>query len=221
MPKPPAILALAVVDTECSVAYCPADGQVVQLRQARVRSGGEVLAPLLRQLLHNNAIDPKTIAGIAAHCGPGSFTGMRVTLAAALALGQAWGVPVVGVPYHAAVALALPQAVRLGKTILVATPSSKDDWHVAALDAAGKILYPPTAQPQPHCPENLMAKNLLWLGPGAALGQSHSGGEVYGEKLPEVDAAAIGAYAQVFWQMRDTLVPEALYLRGAAVTVAA
>lgn len=39
--------------------------------------------------------------------GPGSFTGVRVGLAAARALGLAWAVPVVGVPGDALVARAL------------------------------------------------------------------------------------------------------------------
>ena len=44
---------------------------------------------------------------ILVNCGPGSFTGVRVGLAAARALGLAWGVPVLGYSTHALLAARL------------------------------------------------------------------------------------------------------------------
>jgi len=51
----------------------------------------------LRKLLRRLSWKPAELTGIAVSIGPGSFTGIRIGLAAARALGQALEIPVVGV----------------------------------------------------------------------------------------------------------------------------
>lgn len=55
------------------------------------RGHAEALIPQIADLLNGGHAD-----GISVDVGPGSFTGIRVGLAAARALGFAWGVPVAG-----------------------------------------------------------------------------------------------------------------------------
>jgi tRNA A37 threonylcarbamoyladenosine modification protein TsaB len=57
--------------------------------------------------------------------GPGSFTGVRIGLAAR-ALGLAWGVPVLGYPTLALIA-AIAQAEQPGE-VLVATTGGHGEW---------------------------------------------------------------------------------------------
>jgi tRNA threonylcarbamoyl adenosine modification protein YeaZ len=56
---------------------------------------GSGLLPAIHELLHERELTPASLAGIAAVAGPGSFTGIRIGLAAAKAFAQALALPVV------------------------------------------------------------------------------------------------------------------------------
>jgi tRNA threonylcarbamoyladenosine biosynthesis protein TsaB len=94
-----------VLDTSldaCTAAMVQ-DGAVVDMRQQIIGKGhAELLPLLLEDMLH--AVDMSQITGIAVCVGPGSFTGLRVGLAAARAFALAWQVPVHGASSLAAVA---------------------------------------------------------------------------------------------------------------------
>ena len=83
-----------VIDTAtraCSVALF-ADGQLVASHYEVIGRGhAERLLPLVADLPDRGRADQ-----IVVNVGPGSFTGIRVGVAAARALGFAWGVPVSG-----------------------------------------------------------------------------------------------------------------------------
>jgi tRNA threonylcarbamoyl adenosine modification protein YeaZ len=83
-----------VVDTAtaaCSVALIDG-GRLVERRHAIVGRGhAEHLMPMIEALLAGRRPD-----SILVDCGPGSFTGLRVGLAAAQGLAIGWGIPVTG-----------------------------------------------------------------------------------------------------------------------------
>jgi tRNA threonylcarbamoyladenosine biosynthesis protein TsaB len=91
-----------VIDTAtatCSVALIEG-GRVVDALSDRVGRGhAERLIPMIASLPDDGRADTLLV-----NCGPGSFTGVRVGLAAARGLGLAWGVPVVGYSTHALIA---------------------------------------------------------------------------------------------------------------------
>jgi tRNA threonylcarbamoyl adenosine modification protein YeaZ len=93
-----------VIDTAtaaCSIALI-ADRMVVEARHEVVGRGhAERLLPMIAALPDGGRADRVLV-----DCGPGSFTGVRVGLAAALALGIGWDVPVAGYSSTAAVAVA-------------------------------------------------------------------------------------------------------------------
>jgi len=75
----------------CSVALIE-DGRIVASGHvAMARGHAERLVPMIAELPHGGRCD-----SILVDVGPGSFTGIRVGIAAARALGFAWGVPVHG-----------------------------------------------------------------------------------------------------------------------------
>lgn len=67
----------------------------------------ERILPALEGLMEAGDISPERVEGIAVTAGPGSFTGLRIGLAVAKALGYAWRVPVRGVSTLAATAWSL------------------------------------------------------------------------------------------------------------------
>ena len=93
-----------VIDTAtaaCSVALIE-DGAVVDQQHEVVNRGhAERLLPMIAALPAGGRADR-----ILVDCGPGSFTGVRVGVAAALALGMGWQAPVAGYSSLAVVAVA-------------------------------------------------------------------------------------------------------------------
>jgi tRNA threonylcarbamoyl adenosine modification protein YeaZ len=82
-----------------AVAELDADG--VELRAARstvdAKAHGELLAPEVHAVLAESGIRPGDLAAVVAGVGPGPFTGLRVGLVTAAALGQTLDVPTYGV----------------------------------------------------------------------------------------------------------------------------
>jgi len=92
----------------------------------------ENLFPLIDRTLKEFKVDRKRIDSVSVHRGPGSFTGLRIGLAAAKGLCQAWNVPLVGVDGTWIYRARVPEAERL----CVVSPSRRDlfyaRWFVGA-----------------------------------------------------------------------------------------
>lgn len=78
-----------------------------RLEQARLldRRHAEELFELLKSFLRAAGLPLARVEGVVVGQGPGSYTGVRIGVAAALGLGRALGVPVVGVDTLAAIAM--------------------------------------------------------------------------------------------------------------------
>ncbi len=69
----------------------------------------QTLQPQLEEALRlSGAPRGAAVDGIAISIGPGSFTGLRIGLAAVKALSYAWGVPIIGVPTLEALSMNFP-----------------------------------------------------------------------------------------------------------------
>lgn len=107
------LLAFDTATPACTAALFSEAGEpVAQIDEVMARGHAERLMPLLEVLLGGRRPN-----AIAVGCGPGSFTGLRVGIAAAHGLAIGWGVPLhgfstlallaAGAPPGAAVAIAL------------------------------------------------------------------------------------------------------------------
>jgi len=83
-----------VIDTAtaaCSIALIEGEAVMASAHEVVGRGHAERLLPIIAALPEGGRAD-----AILVDCGPGSFTGVRVGLAAARALALGWGVPVSG-----------------------------------------------------------------------------------------------------------------------------
>ena len=95
------LLAIDSATAACSAALLE-NGEVLDERYELVGRGhAERLLPMIEELLAGRRPD-----AILVDCGPGSFTGVRVGLAAAHGLAIGWGVPLTGYSSMSAIAAA-------------------------------------------------------------------------------------------------------------------
>jgi tRNA threonylcarbamoyl adenosine modification protein YeaZ len=107
------LLALDTATPACTAALLGTDGAVLgQFDELMARGHAEQMMPLLDRLLDGRRPD-----AIVVGCGPGSFTGLRVGIAAAHGLAIGWRVPLAGMSTLALIAAGVagdgPVAVAL------------------------------------------------------------------------------------------------------------
>jgi tRNA threonylcarbamoyladenosine biosynthesis protein TsaB len=91
------VLAFDCSGASCSAAVLIDDRPAGQRFAAMERGHAETLLPMIESVLREAKLTPTAIELIAVTTGPGSFTGLRIGLAAARGLALARGVPAIGV----------------------------------------------------------------------------------------------------------------------------
>lgn len=71
-------------------------GKTVKILEETRIPGSQVLLTLIKKILKAQKLDFKDVTGIEVNCGPGSFTGLRVGVSVANALGFSLKIPVNG-----------------------------------------------------------------------------------------------------------------------------
>lgn len=109
----------------CSVALVE-DGRVVDFRHEILGRGhAERLVPLIAEM-----VDGGRASSIAVGCGPGSFAGVRIGVAAARGLALGWGVPVRGFATPSLVAAAAADEIAAAGGALLAMEGGHGQWFV-------------------------------------------------------------------------------------------
>jgi tRNA threonylcarbamoyl adenosine modification protein YeaZ len=117
-------LAIECATEACSAALFEGDALVDGRCEILGRGHAERLVPMIAELPGKGRAER-----IAVSLGPGSFTGVRIGLAAARALGLAWKAEVLGYPTLALVA-AMARAQRPGKPVSVCMSGGHGEWFV-------------------------------------------------------------------------------------------
>jgi len=107
------VLVIETATAACSVALLDGDRVVAARHELVGRGHAERLVPMIGEVLAEAGV--KHTDMILVDCGPGSFTGIRVGLAAARALSLAWHVPVTG--YSALALIAATAKENVGVAI--------------------------------------------------------------------------------------------------------
>lgn len=218
MTASPLILGLDTALSGCSAALAGEDGVPLAHRFELIARGhAERLVPMVGELLADAGVAPERIAAVAVALGPGSFTGIRVGLAAARAFALAWKVPCHGVSSLAALALGGldENAGRLdGRPLLAAIDASRGQVYAQIFrnaDGAPGAL----SEPQALTPEDAAALArthgcALAVGSGAALVEAASGGALPAAGPEWTDAVRVARLSRL---PGFALAPQALYVR--------
>ena len=125
------ILAVDSALGPCSAALWQ-DGRVVAEAAAESAEPDAVLVPMVAAVMAQANIAYAALDAIAVTIGPGSFTGLRVGVAAARGLSLAAGVPAIGITTFEALAAALDPADIRGRDILIAIAAGRGDVYAQA-----------------------------------------------------------------------------------------
>ncbi|MBA4161845.1 MAG: tRNA (adenosine(37)-N6)-threonylcarbamoyltransferase complex dimerization subunit type 1 TsaB [Novosphingobium sp.] len=130
------LLAIDCATEACSVALFEHGALLHGDYRVLGRGHAELLVPMIAALPGKGRADR-----IAVSLGPGSFTGLRVGLAAARALALAWGAELVGYPTLALVA-AMARAERSEAPVDAVMNGGHGEWFVQQFAADGTALAP-------------------------------------------------------------------------------
>ena len=123
---------MTVLAFDCAISGLSAalvrDGQSLAMHREEGRGQAATLLPVIAALLHQAVVDRRDLAMIAVTIGPGSFTGVRVGLAAARGLAIALGVPLAGIATTRAL---LAQAEPDERLAVAAIDTRLGDWFCA------------------------------------------------------------------------------------------
>ena len=115
----------------CAAALLLPDGTVLNRLEPMDKGQAERLMPMLAELLADAGLDWADLTRIGVGTGPGNFTGVRISVAAARGLALGLGIPAIGVTRLAALAHGLP------RPLLVAEDARRAEAYAQGFDMPG------------------------------------------------------------------------------------
>jgi tRNA threonylcarbamoyladenosine biosynthesis protein TsaB len=211
------ILAIDTALDLCSACVVDdaAAGAVAQESMVLSRGHAEALLPLVERVMARVEGGFESLERVAVTVGPGSYTGLRVGLSAARALGLALEAPVVGVTTLSALLAPLLAAGHEG-TLAAVIDARHGAVYLLALHATDGIVVPPTHSPLDAAADRLGPGPVTLTGSGApllaaALEARGVAVTVSGTGGPDIlSVASLGQVADPAQAL-----PRPMYLRGA------
>jgi tRNA threonylcarbamoyl adenosine modification protein YeaZ len=183
---------ILAIDTSCgaaSVAIVEGGraGPLAMMSRPMARGHADALPLMVEEAMRGIDGGFPSLTRIAVATGPGSFTGIRIGLAMARAMGLALATPVVGVSTLAAFAAPLLSEPRTG--IIAATIDARHgSVYFQLFEASGRPLGPPRCDTPRECVRAIGAGPAWLAGDAAAL----VAGEAQRAGLPyDLDAARV------------------------------
>ncbi len=163
-----ALIAIDSCADYCSVALSlSAASDPLVLSRAMRRGHAEALLPMIDDLIRQADVSLSVLAGIAVTCGPGSFAGVRVGIAAARGLALALGIPAAG--FSVLEVLAFSARKRAGEyPCLVAIAARGDEFYIQTFDRTGLADSEPRVMERHACLFQFRHWPGLLIGSGAA-----------------------------------------------------
>jgi len=210
----------AVLAFDCAVSGLGVavvrDGTALASLREEGREQAARLLPAIAATMEQAGVERRALSMVAVTTGPGSFTGVRVGLAAARGLAMALGIPLAGI---ATTAVLLAQADARGRLVVAALDSHLGDWFCAIRAGDGEPFLASTDD----LARRLEGRPCLVVGPeAAALAPLLPHAEAMVALPDPVVLARLALDEGVEgWQMRNRAegLPRPLYLRGVNITL--
>jgi tRNA threonylcarbamoyladenosine biosynthesis protein TsaB len=192
------------------------DGAVLASLREEGREQAARLLPVIAAAMEQAGVERTMLSMIAVTTGPGSFTGVRVGLAAARGLATALGIPLAGI---ATTAVLLAQADAPDRLVMAALDSHLGDWFCAI--RAGDAT--PFLASTEGLARRLDGQPCLVVGPEAAALAPRLPNAKALVTLPDPAVLARLALEEGVegWRTRNQTdgLPRPLYLRGVNITL--
>ena len=198
------ILAIDTALNACSVAIT--DGAETRAFNHEIRSRGhaETLLPLIRSLMSEAKLSFPDLDLVAVTVGPGTFTGLRIGLAAARGISLAAAKPCVGVTTLESLAASVDARTAGPQIIVPAIDARRQEVYLQSFKYDEEphfpnAISPPIASPITEASDHIVNQPLLLLGNGAALLEQSGALKDYNFKIldqePNPDARIIAKIA--------------------------
>jgi tRNA threonylcarbamoyladenosine biosynthesis protein TsaB len=208
------VLAFDCSGASCSAAVVIEDRPAAQRFVPMERGHAESLLPMIETVLREAALTPATLDLLAVTIGPGSFTGLRIGLAAGRGLALARKLPAIGIPSFDAV---VAEAAE-GRPLFIVLESKRAELFVQRRDRADPHL--PALVPPEEWAAILPSGPCYLAGDGAArLAAAVGRADVAvlpGHGLP--DPVALARLGAARWQAGNRTPLAPLYLRAPDTT---
>ncbi|MFO1096775.1 MAG: tRNA (adenosine(37)-N6)-threonylcarbamoyltransferase complex dimerization subunit type 1 TsaB [Xanthobacteraceae bacterium] len=211
------VLAIDTALAACSAALLDLDRGGILAHQSRPMDRGhaEALMPTIAQVMSEAKMEFAEIDRIAVTIGPGSFTGIRVGVAAARGIALAAEKPIVALTTLAA--FAAPHISADDTTpLLAAIDARNDQLYIQLIGRGGRAIIPPRVAGLREAIRIASGTPTRIVGSGAGLIHAHWAGVppplfVESTPAPDIDwVARLGAVAA-----ETTPHPKPMYLRSA------
>ena len=187
------ILALDSALSSCSAAVMK-DGKILsEILEKCLRGQAERLIPMCQEVCDGAAVPFDQLDAIAVTCGPGTFTGVRIGLAAAKGLSLALDIPLIGVTTLEAVAqymMSEGEGLPKGK-IAIVHDARRSEVYMQIFDQNDKgiiAVTEPAAIPFMGIEKYFGEDIALVAGSGAELVKTHLSHDILGRvHFPEME----------------------------------
>jgi tRNA threonylcarbamoyladenosine biosynthesis protein TsaB len=213
------ILALDTSMGACSAALLCADRGKPKLfaRQERMERGhAEALMPMVAEVLGEAGIVPSALGVIAATTGPGSFTGVRIAIAAARGLALVTNAKLFGIDSLTVMAREARQSGAVGQRgFAVVVDARRGMLYFGLYDASGARLEGPILIAPDDAAAALPRDVHLAVGNGVHVLAEAAGrrGQAIEARMPELQPNAATLAELAFESGESTLMLRPLYLR--------
>lgn len=197
-PPPPRTLVIETATAACSVALFEGARLVARHHDVVGRGHAERLVPMIGDLPDRGRADT-----ILVDVGPGSFTGLRVGIAAAVGLGIGWGASVVGLSSLTLIAVGIAHRRQLTGEFAVAIEGGHGELFVQRFaNAPFAVLDDPASLPPDAALDRIGARPVIGNAARRLAG------------IAMIDALPDAADAMLLPEAMRSLSPRPLYLRA-------
>jgi tRNA threonylcarbamoyladenosine biosynthesis protein TsaB len=215
------VLGLDTALAACSVALIEGDGVLAALHETGPRGQAERLLPMTLAVLAKAGVGFAGVDRIGITIGPGSFSGIRIGLAAARGLAAVLNRPLVGIGTLRAIAAGVPANLRAGRVVAAAIEARRGDAYAQVFDENLVPLGEPVLLAKAEVARSFGGRDVVLAGDaaGAVRGLAPNPARfIIAPGTGNPDAVAVARLAARDPAPDRAQPPRPLYLRPPAVT---